>query len=156
MTLYPITSRPTVDFTAALAAASGSLAPPFTGSAITTLVGLPPWGSRRFVIRALSYTAVQNLGLAFAFFSAAAGGASFLSRYQFTKADAVQQNSTGLYTAYIDGLAIPYMDADTSGTTDPPTLHLALQNVDTVAKSSGSGGAVVVTVWLEPMDEQAG
>lgn len=154
MMLHPVTSRPTVDFLAALAAASGALTPPFAGSAITNLPGVPRTGSRRFLVRALSYTAVENLGLEFDFYSRATG--TFLARYAFTKADAQQQNATGLYTAYVDGLAIPYLDLDTASSPTPPTLHLALQNVDTVAKSASAGGAVTVTAWLEAMDGTKG
>jgi hypothetical protein len=154
--LIPVISRPTVDFTAALAAAGGALTPPFTGSAITNLPGLPAWGSRRFFIRAISFTAVENIGLEFDFFSGAAGG--FLSRYQFSKADGVQLNAAGLYNYYVDGLAIPYIDLDTVSSTNPapPTLHVAIQNVDTTAKSADAAGAVAVTFWIEPMGEGAG
>lgn len=156
MILIPVISRPATDFTAALAAASSALTPPFAGSAITNLAGLPPSGSRRFLIRAISYTSVENLGLEFDFFSGASGG--FLSRYQFSKTDGAQLNAAGLYNAYVDGLRIPYQDLDTASSTTPapPTLHVAIQNVDTVAKSAGSDGAVTVTFWIEPMGEGTG
>ncbi len=87
-------------------------------------------------------------------FSGAAGG--FVSRYQFSKADGVQLAGAGLYNYYVDGLAIPYQDLDTSSSPTPPSLHVAIQNVDTVAKSAGAGGAVSVTIWVEPMGEGTG
>ena len=132
------------------------MTPPYAGSAITNLPGLPPSGSRRFLIRAIAFTAVQNVGLEFDFFSGASG--SFLSRYQFGKTDGVQLNGSGLYNYYVDGLAIPYVDLDTvSGTLPaPPTLHLALQNCDTVAKSADASGAVTITIWVEPQGEGTG
>jgi hypothetical protein len=154
--LIPVISRPTVDFLAALAAASATFTPPFTGGPITNLAGLPASGSRRFLVRAISFTAVESIGLEFDFFSGAAGG--FLSRYQFGKADGVQFNATGLYNYYVDGLAIPYIDLDTVSSTNPapPALHVAIQNVDTTAKSADAAGAIAVTVWIEPMGEGAG
>lgn len=149
--LIPVVSRPTVDFLAALAAASGALTPPYAGSVITNLPGLPPNGAKQFFVRAIGYTAVENLGLGFNFFSGASGG--FLSRYQFQKTDGAQAGGAGLYNAYVDGLAIPYHDLDTANTTTPPTLHVSLDNVDTVAKSANAGGAVTVTIWVEAQGE---
>lgn len=154
MILIPVVSRPTVDFIAGLAAAGGVLTPPFAGSAIYNLLGVPPNGSRRFFVRAIGMTAVENVGIEFDFHSAAAGG--FLGRWQFPKAEGIQLNGANLYNYYVDGLAIPYADSDTAGTPSPPTLHVAAQNIDTVAKSAGAGGALNVTFWLEAMQETQG
>lgn len=155
--LFPVRSDPTVNFLPALAAAGGTLTPPFTGGAINNLYGLPSWGSRWCLVRAISYVAVENIGLEFDFWAKAAGNTgvigtqAFLSRYQFTKANGVQFNGAGLYNYYVDGLAIPYLDLDTVGSLNPPTLHVAIQNVDTVAKSANAAGAVACTFWVEPM-----
>lgn len=154
MIRHPVVSRPTVDFTAALAAAGSSLTPPFHGSAIASLPGLPPWGGRRYVIRALSYTAVERVGLGFDFYSSASGG--FLGRFLFASADLAQLDGAGPYTAYIDGLEIPYADLDTLSSQNPPTLHLAVQNADTTAKSAGGAGAITVTAWVEALSTPAG
>jgi len=154
MIRVPVPSRPTVDFTGALAAAASSLTPPFVGTAIANLPGLPPWGPRRFLIRALAYTAVEPVGLAVDFYTRSTGG--FLARYLFAKADVAQLNGAGLYSAYVDGLEIPYADLDTLESVTPPTLHVALQNCDTTAKSAGAPGAVTLTVFVEPMQTPAG
>lgn len=147
--LFPVVSRPAVDFTEALAKVATTLTPPYHGSAINNLYGVPPINSRRFFIRAIGFTAVENIGLEFDFFSGAAGG--FLGRYQFVIANGWQYNSAGLYEYYVDGLAIPYYDLDTINTVNPPTLHVGIQNIDTTDKSADGAGAVTATFWLEPM-----
>lgn len=147
--LFPVQSVGTVNFLPALAAAAGTFTPPFAGTAINTINGVPPIGSRRFLIRAISWTAVENIGLEFDFYSRAAGGV-FLGRYQFASVNGVQLNGAGLFNYYVDGLALPYFDDDTINTINPPTLHVAAQNIDTVAKSANAAGAVVAIFWLEP------
>lgn len=148
--LFPVTSRPTVDFIEALAAAAGTMIPPYAGSAITNLYGVPPIGSRRFLIRAIAYECVQNVGLEFDFFSSAVGG--FLARFEFQSANGAEYNGLGNYLYYVDGLAIPYLDADSvNSATVAPTLHVGIQNIDTVAKGAGELGAITATFWLEPM-----
>ncbi len=155
--LYPVVSKPTVNFLDALAAASSSFTPPFIGTAINNLPGVPPLNSRRYLIRGIEYLAMENVGLEFDFWSSAAGLTNvigtdtFLGRYQFASANGVQFNSTGLYRYFAWGLDLPYRDDDTINTENSPTLHLALQNVDTVAKSGDEAGAVAITVWLVPM-----
>lgn len=155
--LFPVTSRPTVDFLDALAAAGSSLTPPFAGGPINTLKGLPPINARRFLVRAIEYLAVENVGLEFDFFGSAAGLTdvigtdTFISRFQFASVNGAQFNATGLYRYYVDGLAIPVLDLDSINTTTPPALHVAVQNVDTVAKTVDAAGAVKVTIWVEPM-----
>lgn len=146
--LFPVPSIPTVNFLEALAAASATLTPPFAGTTIDNINGVPPIGSRRFLIRAIGYTAVQQVGLEFDFFSSSGGG--FLGRYQFTSVNGVQYNGAGLFNYYVDGLALPYFDLDTINTVNSPTLHVGAQNVDTVAKSAGAPGAITATFWLEP------
>jgi len=154
MIRVPVPSRPATDFTVALAAAASSLTPPFAGTAIANIPGLPPWGPRRFLIRALSYTAVQRVGLAVDFYARATGG--FLARYLFASGDLAQLNGAGLYSAYVDGLEIPYADLDTLESVSPPTLHVAVQNADTVAKSADAARAITLTVLVEPMQTPAG
>ena len=155
--LFPVVSSPTVNFLEALGAASASFTPPFVGTAMNNLAGVPPIGSRRFFIRVIEYLCVQQVGLEFDFWGSAAGLTNaiatdtFISRYQFASVNGQQFNNTGLFRYYIDGLAIPYYDLDTANSTTPPTLHVAAQNVDTVAKSAGAPGAVNATFWLEPM-----
>ncbi len=154
--LYPVTSRSTVDFLDALAAASAFGTPPYVGTAINTLYGVPPIGSRRFLIRAIEFLAMENIGIEFDFWSSATGLTNavdtdtFLARYQFGSINGQQYNSTGLYRYYVDGLAIPYFDADTINTVNPPTLHVGIQNIDTTAKSADAAGAIAATFWLEP------
>lgn len=154
--LFPVYSVATVNFLEALAAAAMSFTPPFVGSAINNLPGVPPSGSRRFLIRAIEYLAVQNVGLEFDFFGSSVGPTldpatdTFIARYQFASANGVQYNGAGLYRYYVDGLAIPYFDLDTANSVTPPTLHVGVQNIDTVAKSADVPGAIACTFWLEP------
>lgn len=147
--LFPVPSVGTVNFLDALAAAAVTLTPPFVGGPINNINGVPPIGSRRYLIRAISWTAVQNVGLEFDFFSRAANG-DFLSRFQFASVNGVQYNSAGVFNYYIDGLALPYFDLDTINSVSPPTLHVGVQNIDTVAKSAGAPGQINATFWLEP------
>jgi hypothetical protein len=159
--LYPVNALPTVNFLEALGAAAGFNTPPFVGTAMNNIPGVPAIASRRFLIRAIEYLCVQQVGLEFDFFNSATGLTNvigtdgFISRFQFATVQGQQFNSValggGLFRFYIDGLAIPYVDLDTINTVNPPTLHVAAQNVDTVAKSAGAGGAVNATFWLEPM-----
>lgn len=154
--VFPVYSKPTVNFLEALAAAAVSLTPPFEGSAINNLPGVPPVGSRRFMIRSIEYTAMERVGLEFDFFGSSAGPTadpatdSFIARYQFSSIDGVQYDGTGLWRFYIDGLAIAYFDIDTANSVTPPTLHVGVQNVDTVAKSADAAGAIACTFMLEP------
>lgn len=153
--LFPVISRPTVNFLEALAAVSSTLTPPFAGTPINNLIGVPPLNSRRYLIRAIGYTAIEDVGLEFDFYADAAG-AQFLCRYQFTSSNGAQYAGAGLYQFYVDGLSLPYYDADTIDGANPPTLHVGAQNVDTVAKSAAELGTVTVTFWLEPMQSVQG
>ena len=154
--LFPVVSLPTVNFTEALLAAATTFTPPFVGTALNNIPGVPPIGSRRFLIRAIEYLCVQQVGLEFDFWGSATGLTNaiatdtFISRYQFASVNGVQFNGTGLYRFYVDGLSIPYLDLDTINSVTPPSLHVAVQNVDTIAKSANAAGAIAVTFWLEP------
>lgn len=154
--LYLVTSKETVNFLEALAAASGTAVPPFAATAMNNLPISAP-GMRRFLIRVIEITAIQNFGPEINIFSSAAGLTvdpdtdSYLSRFSFTSSMGEQIGGTGLWRYYIDGLAIPYFDLDTSSSPSQPTLHVVMQNIDTVAKLAGAPGAVDVNVWLEPM-----
>lgn len=160
--VYPVVSRPTVDFLDALAAAANTFQAPFVGGPINNLPGVPPINSRRYFIRGIEYLATENVGLEFDFFSSAAGLTdvigtdTFLSRYQFASANGVQFNGGALYRYFSWGLDLPYYDAATINTTTSPSLHLAIQNVDTIAKSANAAGAIAVTVWLAPMTSVQG
>jgi hypothetical protein len=154
--LYPVYSKGTVNFLEALAAAASSFTPPFVGSAMNNLAGVPPIGSRRFLIRSIMYLAMQNVGLEFDFWGSAAGLTAnvdtdtFIARYQFASANGAQFNGAGLYRYYVDGLAIPYFDIDSANSLSSPTLHVSVQNTDTVAKSANAAGAIACTFMLEP------
>lgn len=155
--LFPVQSRPTTDFLTALAAAGAPLTPPFVGTVVNNIPGLPNVGPKRYLIRGIEYLAVQNIGLEFDFFNSATGLTNaigtdgFISRYQFAAANGVQFNSTGLYRYYVDGLAIPYIDLDAVNSQVPVLLHVAIQNIDIVAKSADAAGAIQATFWCEPM-----
>jgi hypothetical protein len=152
--LWSIVSVPATNFREALAPAAQTLTAPFVASAINNLNGVPPIDSRRFLIRAIAYSANENIGLEFDFFTSALGG--FISRFAFTSANGAQYGGAGQYNYYIDGLSLPYYDADTINSINPPQLHVGVQNVDTVAKSAGDAGAVTATFWLESMTQVQG
>lgn len=155
--VFPVASNPTTNFTEALVATASAFTPPFAGTAMNNIGGVPPLNGRRYWIRGIEYLAVENVGLEFDFWASAAGltdavaSDTFLSRYQFAAANGVQFNGIGLYRYFAWGLELPYYDLDTINTTTPPSLHVAAQNVDTVAKSADAAGAVAVTFWLAPM-----
>ncbi len=155
--LFPVQSRPTVDFLAALGAASAPFTPPFVGGTVQNLPGLPPVNSRRWILRVIEYLASSDFGLEFDFFATAAGLTAsaatdtFVSRYQFAAANGVQFNGTGPFRFYSDGLAIPIVDLDSVNTVNPPLLHVAAQNIDTVAKAASPTDILQVTFWVEPM-----
>ena len=146
--LFPVASQPLVNFTDALAQNAAT--------AMNNLLGVPPIFSRRYLIRAIKATTKENYGPQLNFFSTAAGNTTdpatntFLSRWGFLSSMGTQIGATGLYQYYVDGLAIPYYDADTFNTVNPPTLHCILQNISATAKSSGADGETAVTVWLTP------
>ncbi len=148
-TVFPVTSVPTANFLDALAQ--------HAATAMNILYGVPPIYSRRYLIRAISVLAKEAYGPELNFFSTAAGNTTnpatntFLSRWGFISSMAEQIGATGLYNWYVDGLAIPYRDDDTINTTNPPSLHVIMQNISATAKSADADGATSVTVWLEPM-----
>lgn len=77
----------------------------------------------------------------------------FLGRWAFAVADAVQIGSLWYY--YVDGLDIPYTDADlnthTGAAVNVPQLHVRLVNRSAGAKTAYSaGGRLKLTVNLEP------
>jgi hypothetical protein len=155
--VHPVPSNPTLHFLEALGAAGSTFTPPFVGGPIYNLPGLVK-GVYRYLIRSIEYLAVEQVGLEFDFWNSATGLTnlvatdSFIARFQFGSVNGQKFNNTGLFRFYIDGLAIPYFDADsTLNANVVPSLHVAVQNVDTVAKSVSPAGAVAVTFWLEPM-----
>jgi hypothetical protein len=155
--LYSVRSLSSTQFTEALGVAvNGAGVGPFVASAIYNLPGLPMF-NRRFIIRAIEVLATQNFGPEVNIFGSAAGPTlnvdtdSFIARFGFTSALGEQIGGANLWRYYIDGLAIPYEDLDTKASNTPPTIHVLLQNIDTVAKSAGSPGAISVIIWVELM-----
>lgn len=161
-TLFAITSNPLTQFTEALAAAAVAGTPPFVGSALYNLPGVPNKGGGRFLIRAVRLITVENFGPEVNFFSSgiAQPGATplldaFEAKVQFFGVQGEQIGGAGLFRYYIDGLAIPFGDADSiNNTTVIPALHVILQNIDVIAKQVVVGAALPgqakLTVWIEP------
>lgn len=147
--LFPVVSVETVNFTESLAQ--------FAASAMNSIPGVPPVNSRRYLIRAISVVTKENYGPQFNFFSSAAGNTTdpgtntFVSRFEFNDSNGQQVGATGLWEYYVDGLAVPYVDADTVNTVNSPTLHVILENLSTTSKSASAAGYSVATFWLEPM-----
>lgn len=166
--LIPVKSVMATQFTEALA---GGAAPgtPGGASAMYDLVGLPP-AIRRVLIRAILVETTENFGPEINIFQTNAGKTTtpltdtFVGRFGFLKASGQQLAAAGLWRYYVDGLAIPYVDLDTTGNANAsqaaqqgaPTIHVTLDNIDTVAKlafvaGNPPVGAAVVTLTCEPM-----
>lgn len=116
---------------------------------------------RRSLIRAISCITDENFGPEFNFFNSASGFTTdpdtdgFLGRFGFTSAMGERIGGSGLYRYYIDGLAIPYYDIDTSTGSigaQPQLLHVILQNISVTAKliRGAASGRCHATFWLEP------
>ena len=75
----------------------------------------------------------------------------FIGRYAFQAGDGLQIAATGPFIYYIDGLDIPYQDAD--GATPPAhvgQLHIGLVNRSATSKNAGATGEVVLEIGVEP------
>ena len=146
--LFAVDSVPTVNFTEALAQNAAS--------AMNILYGVPPQFARRYTIRAIEVTAVDNFGPELNFFASAAGFTTdpntdnLISRWGFISSMGEQIGGSGLWRYYVDGLAIPYHDKDTANSVNPPTLHVILQNISANVKNASPAGAIKVRVWMTP------
>jgi len=69
----------------------------------------------------------------------------FIGRWRFDIGDGVQISAAGPYYYYIDGLDVPYEDADEKG-----ELHLGLVPRTAGGKSAGAAGEVSIRCVLEP------
>jgi hypothetical protein len=109
-------------------------------------------GAAQGLIRSITIVSDQNLAwelqwyTADTFQNADPEVDSFLSYWAFAAADGVQVAATGLYRYYVDGLAIPYKDADASG-----EMHISLINRSVTSKNAGATGEIKVTLGVEPM-----
>ena len=108
--------------------------------------GLYFWGSRTFQPPpVLAVPTPQALNLD-----------TFRGFWEFGATDAKQIAGTGQYYYYIDGLDIPYADADQGPGTGPwnPAimgfLHVGLVNRSASAKTAGDAGALVIHCGFEP------
>lgn len=75
----------------------------------------------------------------------------FLGRISFQVADGTQIAATGPFIYYIDGLDIPYLDAD--GATPPAhvgQIHIGLVNRSATSKNAGATGKIVLEIGFEP------
>jgi len=147
---FPVVAVGTINFLEALA--TGATTP------INAIPGVPPVGSRRHYIRAISVLAVEQIGPTFLFFSSVPGQPTtnvdtdgFISAFGFVDGMAQQMGGSGLWRYYVDGLQIPYYAAGSGNTLAPPTLNVALTNTSATAKSAGAPGALSATFWLQPM-----
>lgn len=108
-------------------------------------------------IRSLMLQSDQNLAWELAFWGSDTTASTdldvdtFLSRWSFAVADGVRYGGAGQYYYYIEGLAIPYEDADRSG-----ELHVSLCNRSATGKNAGATGEVVVAVEIEPEGPDGG
>ena len=70
----------------------------------------------------------------------------FIARWAFQAADGLQIAGAGPYLYYIDGLDIPYEDADATG-----ELHVSLVNRSAAGKSAAAAGNIVVAFIFDPL-----
>lgn len=79
---------------------------------------------------------------------------SFIGYWSFLGATAKQIAATGLYYYYIFGLDVPYTDDDPSSVRDATNFagrfHLGLVNRSAAAKTAGAGGAIKITLFVDP------
>jgi len=112
-------------------------------------------GSARMRIRSLTVISVENLAWEvwlWAKDTFATGAGTFptgqvfpLAKYSFQAGDAVRIAAAGLYYYNLNGIDLPYEDADASG-----ELHLMLINRSAASKTAGAGGAVQLQFACEP------
>ena len=120
----------------------------------------------RSILRTIAVTSFDNNDWEFWFFANIGqqqplGGTqaeTFLGRWSFVAADAVRIAGAGLYYYYIDGLSIPYYDADAhnyrpDGTGGSPPADGTYLNVALINRSAGAKTAglyFAATFGLEP------
>jgi hypothetical protein len=152
---YSVPSVATRDFTEVLAVGAAS--------ALYALPGLPPVNSRRYAIRSISIKSVQQLGMIFQFYAAAAAASAtsvdpdankFVSSVGFVSGQGVRYNNAGLYLYYVDGLDIPYYMEGSGNTVAAPTLNVVLQIQGATAKLAAAAGALQATFRVEPLTAQ--
>ena len=147
--LFPVVSVPATNFTEALATNAKS--------AMNLLYGIVPQASRQYLIQQIEVTTKENIGPQFNFFASAAGFTTdpatdtFLGQVTFLAAQGAQIGASGLWRYFVNGLQMPYYDADTLNSLNPPSLHVILQNVGATSKSAGAAGSIAVTIWMQAM-----
>lgn len=108
-------------------------------------------GNARGAVRSISIVSDENLAWEVQFWRSGTHGATvdalkWIGRWSFIATDAVRLAGAGSYLYYIDGLDIPYIDADNSG-----KLHVTLTNRSAAAKTAGANGEVVLDVRMQPI-----
>jgi hypothetical protein len=109
-------------------------------------------GNARIAIRSIMLQSDQNLSWELIFWSTDGFDNTdldldtFLSRWTFAVADGVQIAGANQFYYYIEGLDIPYVDADNTG-----ELHVSLVCRSAAGKTAGAGGEVVVQIAAEPI-----
>lgn len=116
-------------------------------------------GNVRSRIKSLSILSDQNLAWEVDFFGKntyMAGQADinnvfFIGRWIFSAADGTQIAASGPFIYYVDGLDIPYQDADGA---QPPAhigiIHVGIVNRSATAKNAGATGNLVLEIGVEP------
>ena len=149
--VYPVISDETLHFTEALAQ-----------NAASAMYNLPlplALANKRAIIRAVTVIAKEGFQPEFNFFASANGVNAdpaldkFLGRVLFASTDPEQFAAAGVFRAYKENLAIPYIDFDTQDSTTPSTLHVVLVNRSATLKSAGAAGDIVALFHLEPESE---
>lgn len=140
---YEWSSNPATQFRAAIAQNNKTdldlLLPP-------TLQGIN--GNARGTITSLTIASIENLAWELWLWESAthatltaavvAAGTNVIGRWSFVAADALQ-DVAGDWIYYIDGLDIPYFDADNTG-----KIHLSLVNRSAASKTANDAGAIQV------------
>lgn len=111
-------------------------------------------GNARAQLRSLTIISIQNLAWELWLWGSTthttltagvtSAGSNVIGRWTFAATDAVQDNNTGDFVYYIDGLDVPYVDLDNSG-----KLHLTLINRSVTSKLANDAGAIQVRGRLD-------
>lgn len=105
------------------------------------------WKNLRGQIESISIKATASATMHVVFFSHAAGEAgtpaddSYIDHYAFTSGDFVSLDNATVVNAHVNGLSIPYIDAD-----DTKKFHVAIFGAATVDISDG-GDVILEWGW---------
>lgn len=153
--IVSLTTDPAVDFLDAIAQNAMDLE---SLALDLSICGTP---TARCRITGISIVSTQALDWELWLWNKAAGAGAgiaangFIGYWSFIGSAAKQIAGAGLYYYYIFGLDVPYTDEDTDTEKPDPLVpsgrfHLGLVNRSATAKTAGAGGAIKITLFVDP------